>query len=101
MRKYIQNISDALRYEKIRYAFLKGSVLSNTNFRFSEKSFDCMALPEETLQTYRRQSNEPFYGEGERISNDIDILAEQKDISAISEVLKNMGYVQGYFDFRK
>lgn len=101
MRKYIQNISDALRYEKIRYAFLKGSVLSNTNFRFSEKSFDCMALPEETLQTYRRQSNEPFYGEGERISNDIDILAEQKDISAISEVLKNMGYVQGYFDFRE
>lgn len=101
MRKYIQSISDELRDERIRYAFLKGSVLSNTNFRFSEKSFSCMALPEETKQTYRRQSSETFYGEGERISNDIDILAEQKDISAISEILKNMGFVQGYYNFHE
>ena len=101
MRKYIQDIGDELRYEKLRFAFLKGSVLSNTNFRFSEKSFSCMALPEETKQTYRRQAGEPFYGEGERVSNDIDLLVEQKDISAISEVLKNMGFVQGYYDFRE
>lgn len=101
MRKYIQDISDELRYEKIRFAFLKGSVLSNTNFRFSEKSFTCMALSEDTEQTYRRQAGESFYGEGERVSNDIDLLVEQKDISAISEVLKNMGFVQGYYDFRE
>ena len=101
MRKYIQDISDELRDERIRFAFLKGSVLSNTNFRFSEKSFGCMALSEATRQTYRRQAGEPFYGEGERISNDIDLLVEQKEISAISEVLKNMGFVQGYYDFRE
>ena len=101
MRKYIQDISDELRFEKIEFSFLKGSVLSNTNFRFSEKSFSCMALSEETEQRYRRQTGEAFYGEGERISNDIDILVEQKDISVISEVLKNMGFVQGYYDFRE
>lgn len=101
MRKYIQDIGDELRYEKLRFAFLKGSVLSNTNFRFSEKSFGCMALAEGTKQTYRRQAGEPFYGEGERVSNDIDLLAEQKDISAIAKVLKNMGFVQGYYDFRE
>lgn len=101
MRKYIQDISDELRYEKIWFAFLKGSVLSNTNFRFSEKSFSCMALSEDMEQKYRRQAGEPFYGEGERVSNDIDLLVEQKDISAISEVLKNMGFVQGYYDFRE
>ena len=101
MRKYIQDISDELRYEKLRFAFLKGSVLSNTNFRFSEKSFSCMTLSEDREQTYRRQAGEPFYGEGERVSNDIDLLVEQKDISAISEVLKNMGFVQGYYDFRE
>ena len=91
MRKYIQDISDELRYEKIRFAFLKGSVLSNTNFRFSEKSFSCMALSEDREQTYRRQAGDPFYGEGERVSNDIDLLVEQKDISPISQILKNMG----------
>lgn len=101
MRKYIQDISDELRYEKLRFAFLKGSVLSNTNFRFSEKSYSCMALPEERMATYRRQAGESFYSEGERVSNDIDLLVEQKDISTISEVLKNMGFVQGYYDFRE
>lgn len=101
MRKYIQDISDELRYEKIRYAFLKGSVLSNTSFRFSEKSFSCMALPEESLQIYKLQSDEPFYKEGERISNDIDLLVEQKDISTLSKILKEMGFVQGYYNFRE
>ena len=101
MRKYIQDISDDLRYENIKHAFLKGSVLSNTNFRFSERSLSCMAQTEETKQTYRRQSGEPFYGDGERISNDIDLLAEQKDISSISEILKSMGFIQGYYDFRE
>lgn len=101
MRKYIQDISDELQYEKIRFAFLKGSVLSNTNFRFSEKSFGCMALSEEKQRTYKRQARESFYGEGERVSNDIDILVEQQDISVLSGVLKNMGFVQGYYDFRE
>lgn len=101
MRKYIQDISDELRYEKIRYAFLKGSVLSNTNFRFSEKSFSCMSLPEQSVQVYRQQADESFYEDGERISNDIDLLVEQKDITVLSEILKRMGFVQGYYNFRE
>lgn len=101
IRKYIQDISDELRYEKIRYAFLKGSVMSNTNFRFSEKSFSCMALPEQSVQVYRQQADESFYEDGERISNDIDLLVEQKDITVLSEILKRMGFVQGYYNFRE
>lgn len=101
MREYIQDICNELRCKKIRYAFLKGSVLSNTNFRFSEKSFNCMALSKYSLQTYKLQSDEPFYKDGERISNDIDLLVEQKDISTLSEILKGIGFVQGYYNFRE
>ena len=95
MRKYIQDIGDELKYEKIRFSFLKGSVLSNTNFLFSEKSYSCMALPEQKIQTYRRQCEESFYKAGERVSNDIDLLVEQKDVTAVSKILKGMGFIQG------
>ena len=101
MRKYIQDIGDELKYEKIMFSFLKGSVLSNTNFLFSEKSYSCMALPEQKIQTYRRQCEESFYKAGERVSNDIDLLVEQKDITAVSKILKGMGFIQGYYNFRE
>lgn len=58
-----------------------------------------MALPEATQQTYREQAKNSFYGDGERISNDIDILIEQEDISSVSTLLKSMGFTQGYYDF--
>lgn len=99
LRKYICDINNELKFENIMYAFLKGSVLSNTNFYFSEKAFSCMAMSEKNKNSYRQQTKEAFYGEGERFSNDIDILIEQKDITIVSEVLKNMGFVQGYYDF--
>ena len=101
MRKYIQDICIELRYEKIKFAFLKGSVMSNTNFRLSEKTFSCMALSADDVLTYRKQVHEAFYGPGERVSNDIDILVRQKDITVVSELLKQMGFIQGYYDFKE
>ena len=100
MRKYIQEINDELKNEKIRFSFLKGSVLSNTNFLFSEKAYSCMALPEQKVRIYRKQSKNTFYKKGERVSNDIDLLVKQKDITAVSKILKDIGFIQGYYNFR-
>lgn len=98
MRQYIRDIGDVLRYEKLSYAFLKGSVLSNTDFHFSEQSFTCSALGEKQREQYRRQCARCFYGEGERVFNDIDILILPRDISAVTRILQEMGFVQGYYD---
>lgn len=100
MRKYICDIGDELRFEKIKYAFLKGSVLSNANFNFSENIFHCMSLSKNEIRNYRRQSEMLFYGQGERISTDIDILTEQINITIISDILRRMGFVQGYYDYK-
>ena len=37
-----------------------------------------------------------YYGEGERISNDTDILVNVEDLAKVIKICKKMGYIQGY-----
>ncbi len=72
MEKWIADIGYELGTAGIRYAFLKGSVLSYCPF--GEKN---------------------LYQYGERSSNDIDILVSPKDIGRLDRVLAAFGFVQG------
>jgi hypothetical protein len=74
IRQYLRELSDALINKDVEHILLKGSVLSN--------------LSEEVS----------LYTDGERTSNDIDILVKSNGISAVSEVLKGLGYMQGIYD---
>ena len=73
MRKWIEDISEELQGEDVEHIFLKGSVLSNA-MGGAKKS---------------------FYREGERVSNDIDVLVRTEDVGKVGKVLKEMGFVQG------
>ena len=76
MRKWIRRIAIALSVANVEYMMMKGSVLSNAFL------CDC----------------ETLYCEGERISNDIDILVFTDNVTALTNVLKKMGFVQGKYD---
>ena len=65
-KKEIAKIYYELEKEKVNYAFLKGAVL-----------------------------NFVYYGEGERISNDTDILVNLEHLAKIIKICEKMGYVQG------
>lgn len=66
-KEEISKIYYALEQEEVNYAFLKGAVL-----------------------------NFVYYGEGERISNDTDILVNVEDLAKVIKICKKMGYIQGY-----
>ena len=68
-KKIINMISSLFMENDVRHAFLKGSVL-----------------------------NTIVYPEGERISNDTDILISSKDINKVTKLLEEQGFVQGYYD---
>ena len=70
--KWINKISEALTYNNITHVFLKGSVLNSTLFSY-----------------------------GSRVSNDIDLLINKKNIVKATEVLNNLGFIQGKFDYKK
>jgi hypothetical protein len=73
-RAFKQQLCELSTYFKdasFKYAFLKGSYLTST-----------------------------LYPEGLRTSNDFDILINQKDITECSEILKNNGFIQGYYKQR-
>ena len=72
MAQRIADLSYELMSTGIRFAFLKGSVLSYCSFK--EKS---------------------LYRFGERVSNDVDILVSPKDLGAVDRVLVAFGFVQG------
>ncbi len=74
-REYINKISAALVQDNVNCAFLKGSVLSNIPF-----------------------GDKRIYVDGERVSNDIDILVSPSEITSVANVLKGMGFVQGEYD---
>lgn len=58
--------------------FLKGSVLSNAKF-----------------------DTKRIYTDGERVSNDIDILVAPTEITAVSDVLRDLNFIQGIYDRNK
>lgn len=78
LRGYISEISHALSEVNAEYIFLKGSVLSNLS----------------TSGFY-------MYEDGERCSNDIDLLVKSEGIECVKNVLQNLGYVQGEYDSEK
>lgn len=77
MRKWIEDVSYELDCAKLDYIFLKGSVLAHTVF--------CGA---------------PAYSDGERVSNDIDILVRSSCVTEVANALKNMGFKQGFWDWK-
>lgn len=72
LRGYIAELSEALQKSGAKYIFLKGSVLSNL-------------------------SDNEIYADGERTSNDIDLLTEPGSIGEIEKVLRQLGYIQGEY----
>ncbi len=69
MNNYLLELSDRLKDLKIGHAFLKGSILATT-----------------------------VYPEGCRISNDIDILVSDENLTEVAEALKSLGYIEGTYD---
>ncbi|EHY0679225.1 nucleotidyltransferase family protein [Listeria monocytogenes] len=64
--KYVDTISDKLKKNKVKFIFLKGTVLNYT-----------------------------LYDDGERISNDIDVLIDYSDSKKVTDTLLEMGFSQG------
>ena len=73
MRAYIAELSEELSFVKADYVFLKGSILAN-------------------LTTHA------IYNEGERFSNDIDLLVKPDGLDKVEKALRNLGYVQGKYN---
>ncbi len=74
MRKELKNITEKLLEADARYMLLKGSVLSN--------------ISDEDLTIYE---------DGERSSNDIDLLVKSDEIASVSKLLYDLGFVQGVY----
>jgi len=71
IRKHIIDISEKLVEAGVPHAFLKGSVLAST-----------------------------LYPSGGRVSNDIDILLNQSDITRVGKILEVLGFQQGEYDVK-
>lgn len=71
-KQEIAKVYSELERKEVNYAFLKGAVL-----------------------------NFVYYGEGERISNDTDILVNVKDLAKVIRICEKMGYVQGHIESGK
>lgn len=78
MGERLAELTEELEKTGIRYVVLKGNFLSHANFVLNDHS--------------------AFYGSGERVSNDIDILVSPQEIGKVEKVLSALGYVQGYYD---
>ncbi len=65
-QKEIKKIDEEFEKQNIRFSFLKGSVL-----------------------------NTMYYEQGERMSNDTDLLVDVNDLKVCSDVLEKLGYTQG------
>ncbi|GGI46479.1 hypothetical protein GCM10008018_17300 [Paenibacillus marchantiophytorum] len=68
-RHYISQIAAAMNMSGIPHAFLKGSILAHS-----------------------------IYPIGCRISSDIDILLRASDLTACGNVMKELGFIQGFYD---
>lgn len=68
----IKKISQKFEQNKIKYVFLKGSILNHTVFE-----------------------------SGTRSSNDIDVLISKDSIETATEILNNLGYTQGKYNYKQ
>ena len=78
MRDELFIITQKLSENKVPYMLLKGSVLNNLS-----------------------DDSKKIYEEGERVSNDIDLLVKQDGITVVSNLLQELGFIQGYYDLSK
>lgn len=74
LREYIKEISKSLIEGNVEHVFLKGSIFSNTDSKLA------------------------IYEDGMRNSNDIDILVKSDSIDKVSQVLRQLGFIQGWYD---
>lgn len=74
LRDSIKEISKSLIEGDVEHVFLKGSIFSNTNTELA------------------------IYEDGMRNSNDIDILVKSNSIDKVANVLRNLGFIQGFYD---
>lgn len=70
--KEINKIANELNKNNIKYIFLKGAILNHTIFK-----------------------------SGTRTSNDIDILIDKKSIQSVTQILNDLNYVQGKYNYKK
>lgn len=93
--KYIAEIGQAFEKSEIKYAFIKGAVLSHA--LLEQKTANMSHFH------YLSPHGEPskivqVYATGQRISNDIDILLDASCLSMADKILRSMGFDQGYWD---
>lgn len=74
MRGYVGELAQRMIETKTPCIFAKGSLLSNM------------------------LGSDAVYADGERVSNDIDIVVKSDGITAVTEILREEGYVQGWYD---
>ena len=74
LREYIGELSREILRRDAPCVFLKGSLLSNLS------------------------ETDAIYADGERASNDIDLLVPPEAIGMVGDLLKERGYVQGYYE---
>ena len=97
MQEWALKISAELNRAYIEHAFLKGSILNSACIYR-----DGFVSPYAYLRTGNEYGTQAtLYNSGDRISNDIDLLIEAKNISKVDNVLRSLGFVQGYWDFSK
>lgn len=75
MRNELKAITEGLEEDCVQYMLLKGSVLSNLS-----------------------KEDAVIYEDGERISNDIDLLVKPDEIASVVKSLYKLGFVQGVYD---
>ena len=78
LRRWIEDIAYELDASGTEYVFLKGSILSHTQF-----------------------AGKPVYASGERVSNDVDLLIRPKDAGRVSRALARIGFRQGSWDEKR
>lgn len=87
-------------YQQQRSVFVKRDVLQTLSKKLIEKDIPHILLKGNVLVNF--SDNELLlFRDGERASNDIDFLVKPSDIDRVVAVLKDDGFIQGYFDTNK
>jgi hypothetical protein len=71
-KEYVKRVASALRAADIEHVFLKGAVLSST-----------------------------IYPSGTRAFNDIDLLVAKRSIQPVRDVLNELGFLQGRYNYKQ
>ena len=103
MSVYIRELASEFETEYLQYAFLKGSLLTNASMFYPYVNMRLLMLIRhpDLRRSLMECSQSVLYANGERTSNDIDILVKPSDISKAGDILQRLGYVQGTWDTDK